>query len=119
MLSRVAENLYWMARYLERTEDMARLINATTLLLLDLPPRARFGWDILLQVAGVSELYREHYGPPEETRIMRFLAGRPQADLFQRLRTLLADHRIRPTLRRFSRLLHQGKHRRPHRRGRG
>ena len=37
MLSRVAENLYWMARYLERTEDMARLINATTLLLLDLP----------------------------------------------------------------------------------
>ncbi len=73
MLSRVAENLYWMARYLERTEDMARLINATTLLLLDLPPGAQFGWDILLQVAGVSELYREHYGPPEETRIMRFL----------------------------------------------
>ncbi|MDD4932188.1 MAG: alpha-E domain-containing protein [Methylacidiphilaceae bacterium] len=73
MLSRVAENLYWMARYLERTEDMARLINATALLLLDLPPGVQFGWDILLQVAGVSELYREHYGPPEETRIMRFL----------------------------------------------
>ncbi|VVM08175.1 alpha-E domain-containing protein [Methylacidimicrobium tartarophylax] len=73
MLSRVAENLYWMARYLERTENMARLINATTLLLLDLPPGARFGWEILLQVAGVGELYRKHCGPPEETRIMRFL----------------------------------------------
>jgi uncharacterized alpha-E superfamily protein len=30
MLSRSAENLYWMARYLERAENTARLINATT-----------------------------------------------------------------------------------------
>ncbi|RLA06971.1 MAG: alpha-E domain-containing protein, partial [Gammaproteobacteria bacterium] len=28
MLSRVAERLYWMARYLERAEDTARLTSA-------------------------------------------------------------------------------------------
>ncbi len=37
MLSRVAENLYWMGRYLERGENTARLINSTTQVLLDLP----------------------------------------------------------------------------------
>ncbi|MGD1988996.1 MAG: alpha-E domain-containing protein, partial [Pseudomonadales bacterium] len=30
MLARVAENMYWMARYLERAEDLARLIDVTT-----------------------------------------------------------------------------------------
>ena len=38
MLSRVAENIYWMARYMERAEDTARLVNVTTHLVLDLPP---------------------------------------------------------------------------------
>jgi len=37
MLSRVAESLYWMARYLERAENTARLINTTTDVLLDFP----------------------------------------------------------------------------------
>ena len=37
MLSRAAENLYWMSRYLERAENTARLINATSQVLLDLP----------------------------------------------------------------------------------
>ena len=37
MLSRVAENLYWVARYIERAENTARLINVNAHLLLDLP----------------------------------------------------------------------------------
>jgi len=37
MLSRVAENIYWMARYIERAENAARLVNVNTNLLLDLP----------------------------------------------------------------------------------
>ncbi len=73
MLSRVAENLYWMARYLERAEDMSRLINSTTFLLLDLPPGAGFGWDLLLQVTGETERYQTHYGELSEAHIMRFL----------------------------------------------
>ena len=73
MLSRVAENLYWMARYLERAENTARFINSTTQVLLDLPRGASFGWDALLKVAGLDALYHQHYGPPNEADIMRFL----------------------------------------------
>ncbi len=73
MLSRVAESLYWMSRYLERAENTARFINSTTQVLLDLPRGASFGWDVLLKVAGLDALYNEHYGQPNETDIMRFL----------------------------------------------
>jgi len=73
MLSRVAENLYWMARYLERAEGTARLINTTTQVLLDLPRGATFGWDVLLKVAGLDTLFAEHYAQANEANIMRFL----------------------------------------------
>jgi uncharacterized alpha-E superfamily protein len=73
MLSRVAENLYWMARYLERAENTARLINTTTQVLLDLPKGASFGWDILLKVVGLDKLFDEHYREADEANIMRFL----------------------------------------------
>lgn len=73
MLSRVAENLYWMARYLERAENTARFINSTTQVLLDLPRGASIGWDMLLKVAGLDNLYDEHYASANEADIMRFL----------------------------------------------
>lgn len=73
MLSRVAENLYWMARYLERAENTARLINTTTSLLLDLPKGASFGWDVLLTVAGLDRPFHALYAEANEANIMRFL----------------------------------------------
>jgi uncharacterized alpha-E superfamily protein len=73
MLSRVAESLYWMARYLERAENTARFINSTTQVLLDLPRGASFGWDVLLKVAGLDALYHQHYLSANEADIMRFL----------------------------------------------
>jgi uncharacterized alpha-E superfamily protein len=73
MLSRVAENLYWMTRYLERAENTARLINATTHVLLDLPRGASFGWDVLIKVAGVDSLFEQIYPEHDEASIMRFL----------------------------------------------
>jgi uncharacterized alpha-E superfamily protein len=73
MLSRVAENLYWMTRYLERAENTARLINSTTQVLLDLPKGASFGWDMLIRVAGLDELMREREPRRDEASIMRFL----------------------------------------------
>ncbi len=73
MLARVAENLYWMARYLERAEDTARLINATTMMLMDMPRGASFGWDALLTVAGLDELFKTHYQEATEAAVMNFL----------------------------------------------
>lgn len=73
MLSRVAENLYWMARYMERAENTARLINTTTKVLLDLPRSATFGWDMLLNVAGLGRQFHEFYDEANESNIMRYL----------------------------------------------
>ena len=41
MLSRVAENLFWMSRYLERAENVARLLDIGLYLELDAPSTAR------------------------------------------------------------------------------
>lgn len=73
MLARVAESLYWMARYLERAEDTARLINATTMMLMDLPRGASFGWEDLLKVAGLDDLFHSYYDEASETAVMSFL----------------------------------------------
>lgn len=60
MLSRVAERIYWMARYLERVENSARLVGVYSELLLDLPEEAGLDWSLVLQVLGAEEVYREH-----------------------------------------------------------
>ncbi len=73
MLSRVAENLYWMTRYIERAEDTARLINAVTLMSLDMPSEVKLGWDALLKVAGVNERFFLRYDEANEADVMRFL----------------------------------------------
>src|SRR5690242_5249967 len=49
MLSRVADNLYWMSRYLERAEHTARLLQVNLSVVLDQSPRgAAVGWARLL-----------------------------------------------------------------------
>jgi len=49
MLSRVADSLYWMGRYLERAEHTARLVNVELQLWLDQSPEMGAGrWRFLL-----------------------------------------------------------------------
>ena len=55
MLSRVAERIYWMARYIERAENIARLINVNTLMLLDLPRGVPLGWEALIDMTGRTQ----------------------------------------------------------------
>lgn len=50
LLSRVAEDVYWAARYLERAEDTARIVREYTNLIIDLPTSATSGWEPLLAV---------------------------------------------------------------------
>lgn len=63
MLSRVADNLYWMSRYLERAEHTARLIDVTLNLMLDQSPDlVERRWQLVLtsmgmKVAGTSDAY--------------------------------------------------------------
>jgi uncharacterized alpha-E superfamily protein len=73
LLSRVAENVYWMGRYLERAENVARLINSTTTALLDLPRGVQLGWDRLVRIIGGEKLAAECIESLDERSVMRFL----------------------------------------------
>lgn len=57
MLSRVAERIYWMSRYLERAENTARLVSVYGPLLLDLPVEAELDWRTPLLILGMEEAY--------------------------------------------------------------
>ena len=73
LLSRVAEHLYWAARYLERAEDTARVIAEHTHLLVDLPTSVPLTWEPLLAVTGSGAAFRERYTAADEHNIITFL----------------------------------------------
>jgi len=77
LLSRVAESVYWVGRYLERVEDTARLAKVHTELYLDLPRSAGLGWFPLLAVTGSATTYRALYEEATEEEVMAFLATDP------------------------------------------
>jgi len=73
MLSRVADNIYWFGRYLQRCENTARLINVHSNLLLDLPPEVTFGWEPLIAIVGGRQPYEQFYPDYSEENVVRFL----------------------------------------------
>ncbi|TVP90619.1 MAG: alpha-E domain-containing protein [Pseudomonadaceae bacterium] len=75
MLSRVAENIYWLARYLERAEDTARLLGVTSNLLLDLPRSTKLGWEEIIAITGNDALFDEHYETRDEASVLNFMCG--------------------------------------------
>ncbi len=75
MLSRVADNLYWFGRYLQRAENTARLVNVNDLLVLDLPRKIQFGWQPLVDIVGAQEAFAQLYTEPNEANVVRFLVA--------------------------------------------
>ena len=79
MLSRTAENLYWLARYVERAEYLARTIDAT--LRSSALPHAYVGqtneWESALLTAGVHKAFFKHYDDANERTVVEFLAFAP------------------------------------------
>lgn len=71
MLARVAENIYWMGRYVERAEDMARLINVNASLTLDLPKELAPIWSQLIAISGADALYSS--SSYDERSVLKFL----------------------------------------------
>ena len=61
MLSRVAESIYWMARYIERAENVARIMDANYHMILDLPVGVGEQWEPLVVTTGDEELFKELY----------------------------------------------------------
>ncbi len=66
MLSRVANLVYWMARYLERAENTARIVDVNAQLVLDLQSRQAAddpkSWEPLVYVTGDEDKFFELYG---------------------------------------------------------
>jgi uncharacterized alpha-E superfamily protein len=60
LLARVAEELYWAARYLERAEDTARIVREHTNLIVDFPTSTPLTWEPLIAVTGSSQLAERH-----------------------------------------------------------
>lgn len=78
MLSRVAENLYWMARYVERAEDTARLLSVNSHLMLDLPRNLPLGWAPLIEMTGTLAAFRERFDTFDEQSVVHFLCADTQ-----------------------------------------
>jgi uncharacterized alpha-E superfamily protein len=74
LLSRVADSVYWMARYIERAENVARFIDVNFHLQLDLPLAPAHQWQPLIDTAGDTEVFKERYGRASEDKVVRFLA---------------------------------------------
>jgi uncharacterized alpha-E superfamily protein len=73
MLSRVASNIYWMARYIERAENTARLVNVNTHLLLDLPKKIRLGWEPIIDITSSRDDFYKLYTTADERSVVNFM----------------------------------------------
>ncbi len=73
MLARVAENIYWLARYLERAENTARLISVNANLLLDLQRGYELGWLPLIDITGSRLAFDAQKRRSDEREIVQFL----------------------------------------------
>lgn len=62
MLSRVAESAYWLARYIERAENVARCIDVSLQVALDAPGGIGAQWRPLVAASGDEALFAERYG---------------------------------------------------------
>ena len=73
MLSRVAESIYWMSRYIERAENMARIVDVNEHLMLDLPPGLPAQWAPLVAITGDEAAFKKRYSDADQDEVSWFL----------------------------------------------
>ncbi|MDP5169019.1 MAG: alpha-E domain-containing protein [Bacteroidia bacterium] len=73
MLSRVADSIYWMHRYIERAESYARFLTVNFNLALDLPPSMQEQWEPLLIITNDRDAYRLHYEKSDKAHVIDFM----------------------------------------------
>ncbi|MBI5275686.1 MAG: alpha-E domain-containing protein [Burkholderiales bacterium] len=75
MLSRTADHLFWMARYTERAENTARMldVNYQTSLLPQSAAVAQVGWEGMLSISELMPAYTAKYGEITPDRVMHFM----------------------------------------------
>ena len=73
MLSRVANSIYWMCRYIERAENVARFISVNLNLVLDMPTEKGKHWDPLIMITGDQKLFENEYPDYTQDMVIQFL----------------------------------------------
>jgi uncharacterized alpha-E superfamily protein len=74
LLSRVADSVHWLARYMERAENVARFIGVNLNLQLDLPMDRGDQWQSLIDTSGDTEVFKDRYGKATQDTVVQFLA---------------------------------------------
>ena len=77
MLSRTADHLFWMARYMERAENTARMldVNYQASLIPQTAAEVETGWKGLLGISELSGDFAEHHGAVTPDRVMRYMVS--------------------------------------------
>ncbi len=73
MLGRTANGLYWMFRYIERAENIARLIDAGLRMALTRSGATDGDWDGVLQSAGMQQAFLEEYEAVTDSDAVDFM----------------------------------------------
>ncbi|MFG0806389.1 alpha-E domain-containing protein [Pseudomonas fluvialis] len=99
MLSRTAAALYWMSRYLERAENLARMLDVSYSLSLMPQDGSGDGLDELampLQITGTLEDYRNRHGALDAERLLHFFAldGDNPGSIFSCLRAARSNAHV-------------------------
>lgn len=96
MLSRVAERIYWLGRYMERCENTARLVNVNSNLYLDLPGNVRVGWGSLIDISGTGNYFPADTKTADEKTVVQFMLSDKQnpASLINSLNSARENARI-------------------------
>jgi len=82
MLSRVAHSLYWMSRYIERAENVARLLEVNLQFLLDFqgvsPDYLQDHWGSILASSGEAPVFSQFHEIADGRNVVEFLALDPR-----------------------------------------
>jgi uncharacterized alpha-E superfamily protein len=73
MLSRVADSLYWINRYVERAENIARFVEVSEAMALDCPPGSAEPWLPLIYANGDRELFDQLHPEGSSDQVVGFL----------------------------------------------
>ena len=77
MLGKTAGSIFWMARYLERSENNARLIDAGFRIALTRSQTAPAEWRSILETAGVDQAFLATHDDYSSARVVDFLLRDP------------------------------------------
>ncbi len=103
MLSRTADSLFWLSRYMERAENTARMldVNYQTSLLPQSAGDALQGWSSLLSISELSDAYQARYGEVDPAKVTEFMVADESnlSSIFNCLRAMRENARaVRGTL---------------------